>query len=215
MNEYEISPEELFFLGALLQAKYIDYAYIAAMDDIQDNFSLKKKETIAGLVNRGVIQEDFSGDLEVCMELRTMLDPVFFGIKETSLDICYLCDNKHVDIFKFHHKNGKITLVTGNNRMLVVKTVEDNFFPKILNRIISDEDDDNILDTLTTLENETISKMIAVKSSIVGGTSKVYTYFEVNNHLYTEREMGLLQSISKTAFVNEACEMLRGDHCGV
>ena len=36
MNEYEISPEELFFLGALLQAKYIDYAYIAAMDDIQD-----------------------------------------------------------------------------------------------------------------------------------------------------------------------------------
>lgn len=214
MNEYDILPEELFFLGTLLQAKYIDYAYIAAMDDIQDNFSLKKKETIAGLVKKGFIQEDFSGDLEVGTELRSLLEPVFFGVKETSLDICHLIDNKHVDIYKFHHRNGNITLVSGKDRMLVVRAIDDEYFSELLSSVLEKESDD-FVDAITELDYSKITKLIAVKSSIVGGPSFVNTYFEVDNHLYIERETGELCSVSKEDFIHEAMKVLRGVSSGI
>lgn len=210
MNEYILSPEELFFLGTLLQAKYIDYAYIAAMDDIQENFLLKKKETISGLVNKGLVQEDFSGELEVGAELRALLEPVFFGVTETSLDVCYVRDNKHVDIYKFHHKNGKITLVTGKERMLDIKAIDDSFFVNALDYITRDIS--NICsEVLSSLEYNEITRMIAVKSSVVSGSSYVNTYFEVNNHLYTERETGELCSVSKEDFIRDSIAILRGD----
>ena len=43
-NEITLSPEELYYLGSVLQAKYIDYAYVAAMDDIGQNYALFESE---------------------------------------------------------------------------------------------------------------------------------------------------------------------------
>lgn len=33
-NEIVLSAKELYYLGKLMQARYIDYSYIAAMDDV-------------------------------------------------------------------------------------------------------------------------------------------------------------------------------------
>ena len=34
-HEFVLTPKELYFLGSIFRARYIDYAYISAMDDIQ------------------------------------------------------------------------------------------------------------------------------------------------------------------------------------
>lgn len=39
-NEIVLSAKELYYLGKLMQARYIDYSYIAAMDDVGKNYSV-------------------------------------------------------------------------------------------------------------------------------------------------------------------------------
>ncbi len=87
-KEIILTPEELYYLGTLLQAKYIDYAYVAAMDDIGQNYKLFEKETGAALVSKGILLEDFSGNTEISEAAAGLLRPIFFGETETSIDIC-------------------------------------------------------------------------------------------------------------------------------
>ena len=77
-----VSPEELYFLGELLHADHLDYAYLAAMDK---NIAgpLMEKESKASLVNRNILFEDFSGELSPNGDYLELLDPVFFGALET------------------------------------------------------------------------------------------------------------------------------------
>ena len=61
MDQIQLTPEELFFLGRLMDAKYIDYDYYAAMGDIR-------------------------GEIEISEEAAALMRPVFFGTCETRLD---------------------------------------------------------------------------------------------------------------------------------
>lgn len=74
-----ISPEELFFIGKQMRAQYIDYDYIKMMGDLQQRYSLKEKEIMAGLVKKGLLMEDFSGRTELVREVGALMRPVFFG----------------------------------------------------------------------------------------------------------------------------------------
>ena len=44
-NEIVLSAKELYYLGKLMQARYIDYSYIAAMDDVGKNYSVFESES--------------------------------------------------------------------------------------------------------------------------------------------------------------------------
>ena len=45
-NGLRLTPRELYCLGGILNARYIDYAFIAALDDFGQDFELFKKETL-------------------------------------------------------------------------------------------------------------------------------------------------------------------------
>lgn len=214
VNEFILSPEELYFLGGLLQAKYIDYAYIAAMDDIQQNTALIKKETISGMVKRNLVEEDFSGELEVNQTLKDILEPIFFGIKESSLDVCNLGDVKRVDIYKFHFLDNKITMVTGKDKQLYIKNVTENMFSNLLSQILpnSYEMDNSVLNNL---DHSLITRLFAIKSAQVNENSVVRIYIEIGNKLYYEKAPEVLSTISKEDFINKAVAILRGEKHGI
>ena len=46
MDECRLTPVELYFLGVLLNAEYIDYEYIAALPDIQNNYRVIEEQTL-------------------------------------------------------------------------------------------------------------------------------------------------------------------------
>ena len=58
-NGLLLTPRELYCLGGILNAKYIDYASIAALDDIRHDFALFKEETLASLVDKVILKEHF------------------------------------------------------------------------------------------------------------------------------------------------------------
>lgn len=87
MRDLTITPMELYFLGRLLGARYIDYGYIAAMPDITKHPALREQETIELLEMEGLIETDFSGGAEVMPEVADFLHPVFFSGVESQLII--------------------------------------------------------------------------------------------------------------------------------
>ena len=71
-----------------MQARYIDYSYIAAMDDVGKNYSVFESESEKSLSDKGCIEEDFAGEKEVNPVLECLLEPVFFGEREVSVNVC-------------------------------------------------------------------------------------------------------------------------------
>lgn len=101
--EYEITPEELFFMAVALEAEYIDYEYFAAMPDVQKNYELHKATAMQSLEDRGLIEEDFSGNLQIEDGFGQALDAMLFGRTECNIDV----DEQR---FKLHLHDGNMVL---------------------------------------------------------------------------------------------------------
>ena len=72
MKELILSPEEIYYIGKASGGKYLDYDYIAAMQDIGKRGKIKAQEILDGLERKGYAEEDFLGNLEVepaCIEM--------------------------------------------------------------------------------------------------------------------------------------------------
>lgn len=100
-KEIVITPVELYFAGKFLQAKYIDYTYVAAMDDIMSDYASAEKEAVEGLVSAGIMTEDFSGNLEVTVRAKRILNPIFFGEMEATVEIYSVDDKSQKILFAF------------------------------------------------------------------------------------------------------------------
>ena len=108
----QIKPEELFFIGRQMNAQYIDYEYISMMKDIQEQFSLKEKEVMNHLVEKGLFMEDFSGNLTLDEETEKMLQALFFGEFETECVLGEKSDEGFAtETYKYHFYEDRITQV--------------------------------------------------------------------------------------------------------
>ena len=207
-KEIELTPEELYYLGSFMQAKYIDYAYVAAMSDIKQNYSLFENETKASLVSSGILMEDFSGQVEIDEETAGLLKPIFFGETETSLDICSLGDENAVSVHKFHFYDGIITMVTGNDGKLIIKSIDQVGIRTIVEGLLPD-DYDVVSSIVTEVSEKTVTRFIAAKSIFIGKTSAVKTFLEADGIFYQENE-DYVESLSKEMFINDIFNIVKG-----
>ena len=208
-REIVISPEELYYLGTRLQAKYIDYAYVAAMDDIGQNYALFEKETGAALVSKGILEEDFSGNIEINQNVSDLLKPIFFGEVETSIDVCNIGKRNIVEVYKFHFNDGAITMVTGKEGKLLLKKVDQLEIQDLVKKMIPES---YVYEskTVTDIPRELITRFFAFKSILVGKTAVVKTYIEANGVLYQEKDSELIETVSRETFVSDATGIVRG-----
>lgn len=83
----ELTPMELFFCARVMKGKYLDYDYFRRTPDIQKHFQRHEQETLEQLDEKGIIELDFDGNAEMTPEYARLLEPVFFGEKESRLDV--------------------------------------------------------------------------------------------------------------------------------
>lgn len=208
-REIIFSPEELYYLGTRLQAKYIDYAYVAAMDDIGQNYSLFEKETGAGLVNKGILEEDFGGNIEITPNVSDILKPIFFGEVETSIDICEFGNVNTVAVYKFHFNDGAITMVTGKEGKLLLRRVDQIAIQELVQNLIPETyafEPKIVKD----IPREMITRFFAFKSIKIGKTAVVKTYIEAGGVLYQERDSEQIETVSRETFITDAAEVVKG-----
>lgn len=96
MNELRLTPVELYFLGTLLDAEYIDYQYVSALPDIQNNYRVIEEDTIEKLEEKGLVEQDFDGTVSVEESVLNLLKPIFFGEIECRVNTTWSEGNLHI-----------------------------------------------------------------------------------------------------------------------
>lgn len=209
-NGLLLTPRELYCLGGILNAKYIDYAYIAALDDIGQDFELFKKETIASLVSKEILIEDFSGNMEIDDDYAKLLRPVFFGNIETSLNICTIGEELIVDVYNYHFYNGAITLVKNQDKNLLVEQVSDEAVLAVVKALVSDDYRAETNQEIDGFDNSKVTRFFSAKSIDVGINSRVKTFIEHDGVLCTEVEDEKMISLSADDFIREVYGIIKG-----
>ncbi len=210
-NEILITPEELYYLGSAVQAKYIDYAYVAAMDDIGQNYALFESDAKNSLVDAGILMEDFSGSVELDSNAETLIRPIFFGEKETSVDICEVGEERKVVVIKYHFLDDNITMVSGKDGKLIIKHIDTDEMYSFIKDLLPDNYPQITPAVKNDIARETVSRFFAVKAVVVEKESIVKTYIESDNIIYREKEDGSLESVPKEVFVNEVYNIVKGE----
>lgn len=209
-KELTISPEELYYLGSTLQARYIDYAYVAAMDDIGQNYSVFESEAKASLVKSGILMEDFSGNLEIEPTVSALMNPIFFGDVETSVDVCKLGEESTVDVYKFHFLDGIITMVTGQEGKLIIKTVDQLAIKELVSGLVSDNYNCTESKVVSEIDEDKVTRFIATKSIKIGQISIVKTYIEADGVFYREKDEDLIESVTRDMFISDVYDTIKG-----
>lgn len=209
-KELALSPEELYYLGSTLRAKYIDYAYVAAMDDIGQNYSVFESEAKASLVKSGILMEDFGGNLEIDPTVSALMNPIFFGDVETSVDVCKLGEESTVDVYKFHFLDGTITMVTGQEGKLIVKTVDQLAIKELVSGLVPDNYNCTESKVVSEIDKDKVTRFIATKSIKIGQISVVKTYIEADGIFYREKDEDLIESVTKDMFISDVYDTIKG-----
>ncbi len=207
-KELILTPEELYYLGSFLQAKYIDYAYVAAMGDIKQNYPLFEQETKASLVSSGILTEDFGGSLEIDKTILEILRPIFFGEIETSIDVCYLGETNYVSVNKFHFYDGIATMVAGDNGKLVIKSIDQIAIKDFVAALLP-ETYDCETKVVQDIDKTKITRFIATKNIVVGKNATVKTCIEADGIIYQETENGI-ESITRNDFISSVYDIVKG-----
>ena len=211
MKELILSPEEIYYIGKVTGGKYLDYDYIAAMQDIGKRGKIKEQGILDGLERKGYAQEDFLGNLEVepaCIEI---LQPLYQGMYESEL-ILREEAGKSVH-YKFHHIENRITSVECKSQEYRVRVQDKKGIEKILYSLLEQEVQTGKKEAyLATAQAE---RSIILKGTHIGEDTCLYFYAEKGGYFYEidpeQTEEQILRLVEKNIVCEQAKKILMGD----
>ena len=119
---------ELYFLGKYMNAKYIDYHYLAALPDIQKHHDILEEKNLEALEDAGIADEDFSGHVEIDEDSAGILEPVFFGETEVTVE--------GSSVTRLHILQDRITTAREEDGVLVFRQASDQMLLGLLRETI-------------------------------------------------------------------------------
>lgn len=211
-KELILSPEALYYMGTQLQAKYIDYAYIAMMEDIQHNHALYESSARAALADQGVLTEDFSGRIEVDSEARALLEPIFFGEMESSLEqaVRTQADGAERSGWRLHFKDGHVTAVRIQADGIHIQAAEDADIQAWIRALLPPGYDAR-QQVFDRVESENINRVITVQNVRIGVRSTTTIYVEYQNCLLQELDNGKAEAMTAEQFCQNVYQALKGE----
>ena len=187
-----LTPEQLFFLGTVMGAEYINYDYIAAMGEVQRNYTRTHRKCMDDLARAGLLRERLSGEVALRPIPRQLLHPVFFGKKESSIEIFTLGKEKKYELIRFHWSEDSITEVWQNaDQFVFVPSSQDQMEALILGLIRGAERPMRV----GALLEESVTRIITAKRATVGEESTGVVLFEIFGSLHTMDEDETLHAV--------------------
>ncbi len=211
MKELILSPEEIYYIGKVSGGKYLDYDYIAAMQDIGKRGKIKAQEILDGLERKGYAEEDFLGNLEVepaCIEI---LEPLYQGMYESEL---ILREAQGASVhYKFHHMEKQITSVECRAQDYRVRAQDKEGIEKMLDFLLEADVQTEGREAHIALDQA--ERSIILKGTHIGKDSCLYFYAEKAGSFYEidseESEETILGLTEKNVVCEQAKKILMGD----
>lgn len=119
-----LTAKEVYFLAKCMGAKYLDYYYFAAMSDIEKRYTLHEQQALESLEEKEIIEEDFSGNIEIPDEVIRLFEPVFFGKKESMLN--------NGEIHRIHILGSRLTISSPDQGEFLFFEASDEDLEKLL-----------------------------------------------------------------------------------
>lgn len=200
-----LSPGELYYLGWLLKAEYIDYAYMAAVPGTGGNFRLFAKEASAALAAKGILQEDFSGNFELDPTAARLLRPIFFGGREMTVDLCRLDGDRAVTAYKFHFLGDLAVMVNCQGEKLMISQTGSQDIMEAVAGLLPQEREQEAAE----LSPEDVSWILAVKSVCLGGgAERALFVMDAGGALYRELPGERTENVQTEDVLAAAAKML-------
>lgn len=204
-QEIRVTPEELYYLGGLMDAKYIDYEYVAAMGDIQINSSMYQSKVKTALAKKGLLEEDFSGNMELSQVVKESMAPIFFGEFESSIDICIPREEEQAENIKYHFYEDKIVRVVREEYDWDIKIESPEKIEREIKKWVSETDEK---EQDVSFDSENVSQIVVIKHVQIGEESIVKVYFLCGGVLFSENEKDEVTPVNWKTVVEEAVRIL-------
>lgn len=182
-DQIQLTPEEMFVLGSLMKAKYIDYGYIASMRDIQRNYTAVKAKCSQSLARAGVLRQKLSGETVIRPAAAGLLRNIFFGRKESALDILFPNEEQAALGTRFHFGADSITMVEINGRHLTVSAASPGDFERVLHSAVGRHDQTPRL--LSRIDMDFVTRTLIARSIEIGTDTAMQTIVEQDGALYS------------------------------
>ena len=211
MKKLILSPEEIYYIGKVTGGKYLDYDYIAAMQDIGKRGRIREQEILDGLERKGYAQEDFLGNLEVepaCIEI---LQPIYQGMYESELIVREEAgESVH---YKFHHMENQIAVVECRSKEYGISLQDKKEIEKIMYSLLEKDMQPEDRDTYIAIDQA--ERSIILKGTHIGKDTCLYFYAEKGGYFYEiapkQTEEKLFRLTEKTIVYEQAKKILMGD----
>lgn len=194
----QIYPDELFVLGRIMQAKYIDYDYIRMLSGFQKGFSLEENEIKAEMIKKGFFREDFFGNVELDEYVRAIVMPVFFGEFESEVILIENHDRKSYEQYKFHFYNGHVAQVQIRNDVLYISGCGDKGLELLERKVIDSgyTGSHKKLD-LREIDRYTAERYLMIKNMRIGKKKIHSQLMEMDKIWYIGRSEDSVQGMMK------------------
>lgn len=213
-REITLTPEELFYLGKILNAAYIDYAYIAAMKDIQMKKEVAAQDIRLSLTAKNYLMEDFSGEVEIDEAVKHLLSPIFFGEFESMVSVCIIQEKSYVNSVRIHTGKDATVMVLMLEDGLHISLVEDNDIRHLVYSLMPDGYADISIPDSPSIDRKKITRVIACKNALVGRDATVTVFFECDG-LMCKDAGNVIEVLHCANFCTEVFNILKGADYGL
>ena len=210
-RKISLTAAELYFLGRLMQAKYIDYSYISMMNDIERNYRFAESKALDSLEKKSIISEDFGGDVSVEEDYKKLFDPVFFGRSVASAELLIPIESGNCSFNKFHYKDGRLTLANITRKRIVFSEYDkrslESFLLSIAGNLSEDKEPASPDEDIVTSPD----RVILLKYTSFGEESMVIQLNIYKKRLYIIKDKGSYEPISISQYIGLGTLILGGE----
>lgn len=195
MSNLFLTADQIYALAYIMKADYLDHYYIS-LSNKGDDIKLWQNETQKQLVSDGILSEDFNGDITVNPDVVKIIEPIFFGVKESSLDLNFMGENEGFVGYRFHFKDNNVTMTKTIDNGFEISSVNKDDINSIVNKIIPKDYSVTTEAVTKTFDVDSISRVIVVKSAEVDVKNYVESFVESDGVLYREDSDNTVYSVS-------------------
>lgn len=203
-----LTPEQLFFLGTVMDAEHINYAYIAALGELQRNYNRTRRKCLDELVQAGVLRERLSGELLLKPAPKKLLSNLFFGKKETELEVFTLGEKPSQNTVRFHWSENSVTRVNVKNTCFEIFESSEQALEALVQELVAGAE--NPL-PVSHIQRDAVTRIITAKQATVDVDSKGTVLFEQYGGLYTVDNNGTAVGLSAEQAKIALLSQLKGE----
>lgn len=207
MSKLVLTADQIFALAFILKAKYLDYYYISQANR-NDSDKLWLSEITKQLVSQGTLTEDFTGDTFLNPDFETLIKPLYFGTKESSLDVNIFGENEDNKGYRFHFLDDRITMTRAIKDGFEITDISYDEMRKMVASILPAGYSAETSKAFIKFDVDKVSRVFVVKNTVVDEKNVIATFVETEGVVYEEDTDSTVYSVSGKDFEEKLYKIL-------